>query len=940
MHQVSKLQITKLNPHLTCLLCGGYFIEATTIIECLHSFCKSCIVRYLETNKFCPVCEVQVHKTKPLLNIRSDQTLQDIVYKLVPGLFQHEMRLRREFYSKHPNDLPSNPEDRGEVTDHFIYSSDETICLSLEYADNIVDHKEDVEDVNDNQLNGKRFLRCPAAVTVGLLKRLIRGKYGLDTNHALDILCGDSFLCDEYSLVDLAYIYNWRRKGPMRLKYRIYQKVQNSTSLTNGTCVNEELPQKIPTTNKQETLDEEKKITNEVQLEISETGIMSVLNVVARNGITEDIDAPVSSSVSEKTERSDEKNSPSPKPEPGIESAPIQIPALSPPDISVNSKPETPVDCATSIDVKTGVPDEVKKASDVSESSTAATTEIAGNSSVSHPIVSVRNKLTVSTNHKTPKPSPTSWNQSANRVGIKRTSNSVTSNDSCNTVSPEQSHPTPAKRAAPSSPSKAPRFFKVRNSSQSGCSDSNGMSCKVTGTSIASVTESPVQEVAVNLTKASSSPKKAFDKDRSLREGKTPSPRPEVSTNPIRPYSVPTVSQSKRQPSPSLAAEDAAARLKHLLNPISSASGTTTSQSSRDSSIQPLRFPAAAWLNLARGVPNRPAPLTLASGSPFSNRPPISPAHFISSFIASHPHYPYLSPLGLPPPPDGKKSLPSSTASSSSSSSSSSAVSQQTHKSTSPRTSNNFPTPTFNLNALQQCTYPSSLSPLLPNLPRELVGSFYHSSYVPRPFMSNRGSPHVSPKSLSSSSSSVNNNSGGGFHPSMPPTVTTTTTNSPSSTTGKKSSPGLRPLVPRRTVAPPPPLVPIGTTPSSVRSPPTLLPINEVVEKDLSAAKTTPSPTASNCKTVVESIVTRMDEDIKSDAASKPSDCEPVTAEQENQHSPRQENGKAEVDCGKVDALKILPSECSVSKTTSDNVNSELENQSDSKVEVAATTPS
>ncbi|KAK4023943.1 hypothetical protein OUZ56_009335 [Daphnia magna] len=574
--------------------------------------------------------------------------------------------------------------------------------------------------VNDNQLNGKRFLRCPAAVTVSLLKRLIRGKYGLDTNHALDILCGDSFLCDEYSLVDLAYIYNWRRKGPMRLN-----------------------------------------------------------------------------SVSEKTERSDEKNSPSPKPEPGIESAPIQIPTLSPPDISVNSKPETPVDCATSIDVKTGVPDEVKKASDVSESSTAATTEIAGNSSVSHPVVSVRNKLTVL-----------------------------------------------------------------------------------------------------------------------------------------------TVSQSKRQPSPSLAAEDAAARLKHLLNPISSASGTTTSQSSRDSSIQPLRFPAAAWLNLARGVPNRPAPLTLASGSPFSNRPPISPAHFISSFIASHPHYPYLSPLGLPPPSDGKKSLPSSTASSSSSSSSSSAVSQQTHKSTSPRTSNNFPTPTFNLNALQQCTYPSSLSPLLPNLPRELVGSFYHSSYVPRPFMSNRGSPHISPKSLSSSSSSVNNNSGGGFHPSMPPTVTTTTTNSPSSTTGKKSSPGLRPLVPRRTVAPPPPLVPIGTTPSSVRSPPTLLPINEVVEKDLSAAKTTPSPTASNCKTVVESIVTRMDEDIKSDAASKPSDCEPVTAEQENQHSPRQENGKAEVDCGKVDALKILPSECSVSKTASDNVNSELENQSDSKVEVAATTPS
>ena len=54
----------------------------------LFSVCKSCIVRYLENNKFCPICEVQVHKTKPLLNIRSDQTLQSVVYKLVPGLFQ------------------------------------------------------------------------------------------------------------------------------------------------------------------------------------------------------------------------------------------------------------------------------------------------------------------------------------------------------------------------------------------------------------------------------------------------------------------------------------------------------------------------------------------------------------------------------------------------------------------------------------------------------------------------------------------------------------------------------------------------------------------------------------------------------------------------------------------------------------------------------------
>lgn len=49
--------------------------------------CRSCIVKHLESSKYCPICEVQVHKTKPLVNIRPDKTLQDIVYKLVPGLF-------------------------------------------------------------------------------------------------------------------------------------------------------------------------------------------------------------------------------------------------------------------------------------------------------------------------------------------------------------------------------------------------------------------------------------------------------------------------------------------------------------------------------------------------------------------------------------------------------------------------------------------------------------------------------------------------------------------------------------------------------------------------------------------------------------------------------------------------------------------------------------
>lgn len=35
----ARMPVQELNPYLTCVLCGGYLIDATTIIECLHS-CK------------------------------------------------------------------------------------------------------------------------------------------------------------------------------------------------------------------------------------------------------------------------------------------------------------------------------------------------------------------------------------------------------------------------------------------------------------------------------------------------------------------------------------------------------------------------------------------------------------------------------------------------------------------------------------------------------------------------------------------------------------------------------------------------------------------------------------------------------------------------------------------------------------------------------------
>ncbi|XP_077364759.1 polycomb complex protein BMI-1-A isoform X2 [Festucalex cinctus] len=226
MHRTTRIKITELNPHLMCVLCGGYFIDATTIIECLHSFCKMCIVRYLETSKYCPICDVQVHKTKPLLNIRSDKTLQNIVYKLVPGLFKNEMKRRRDFYAEHPVEASNGSnEDRGEVADEDkrIITDDEIISLSIEFFDQSARLTGGHEDKNSSkdQMANKRYLQCPAAMTVMHLRKFLRSKMDIPNTYQVEVMYADEPLKDYYTLMDIAYIYTWRRTGPLPLQYRV-----------------------------------------------------------------------------------------------------------------------------------------------------------------------------------------------------------------------------------------------------------------------------------------------------------------------------------------------------------------------------------------------------------------------------------------------------------------------------------------------------------------------------------------------------------------------------------------------------------------------------------------------------------------------------------------------------------------------------------------------
>ncbi|XP_072766795.1 uncharacterized protein [Anoplolepis gracilipes] len=243
--------VKDLNEHIVCPLCRGYLIDATTLVECLHSFCRGCIVRRLSSGaRACPVCNVAA--SPPLL---PDTRLQRLVYLAVPGLFRSELERRRHFRLVNPQCPPlASPVGALDLT------LEDLVSLSLRELT-----KEDVEDEtkenapdsskNDEVPSGisTRYLKCPAAVTVRHLVRLLMLKRGWEeanasvnsVNNRIEIMYQHPDdenmrpLDPSWTLLDLACIFQWERETPMKLFYRVLRKeeaVKSSTLKPLSSC--------------------------------------------------------------------------------------------------------------------------------------------------------------------------------------------------------------------------------------------------------------------------------------------------------------------------------------------------------------------------------------------------------------------------------------------------------------------------------------------------------------------------------------------------------------------------------------------------------------------------------------------------------------------------------------------------------------------------------
>lgn len=230
------------NHFITCYLCRGYLIKPTTVTECLHTFCKSCIVQHFEDSNDCPRCGIQVHETNPLEMLRLDNTLEEIIFKLVPGLREKEEQQEVEFWRKNQpkassqETLKSSADARsfdgggaaaaddgeddggGGAEGGDCHRNDPQIAVCLDCLRNSGQSGQNT--VTDLM---KRFIRCSSRVTVGTIKKFLSLKLKLPSSYELDVLCNGEIMGRDHTL-EFIYMTRWRLHGdntyPMVLEYR------------------------------------------------------------------------------------------------------------------------------------------------------------------------------------------------------------------------------------------------------------------------------------------------------------------------------------------------------------------------------------------------------------------------------------------------------------------------------------------------------------------------------------------------------------------------------------------------------------------------------------------------------------------------------------------------------------------------------------------------
>jgi hypothetical protein len=224
-----------INEHFQCGICQGYIIDATTIIDCLHSFCKSCIVHFLKTiDHRCPTCNINLKGDLDKC-LRSDSFLQRLIYRLIPNLLNSEIKRRDQFYfsEKLSTDLIINNNTLLNVKLVNVPCQNENSDLNKFEKEN---QKRPDDTTNSN--NNIKYIQCIAQTPVSILSKLIRNKYDIPLGYKIKLFYCKHRLDESESLIQVFTSFLLNKDELVQINYEIKKKKKLFKNIKNS-IVNE-----------------------------------------------------------------------------------------------------------------------------------------------------------------------------------------------------------------------------------------------------------------------------------------------------------------------------------------------------------------------------------------------------------------------------------------------------------------------------------------------------------------------------------------------------------------------------------------------------------------------------------------------------------------------------------------------------------------------------
>ena len=224
-HQKKAISTTKLKKHLVCTLCCGYFIDAQTSVECLHTFCRRCLLQ-AGAKKRCPLCKINLKQKQPF---KSDRTIQSIVDKIFPHFEEQEIAEINKFYHSRNIKRKAERDHSREVTTQnshghvlrkksYTRSRGEGSCWGEEVCFQLVPWKGGLGPLKKSYLRTSGQLR-----TIHIVKYIVK-KLNLGCNSELEILCNGEVVGKEHNLTFLKRS-RWHQNEHLTLHYRSTKKI-------------------------------------------------------------------------------------------------------------------------------------------------------------------------------------------------------------------------------------------------------------------------------------------------------------------------------------------------------------------------------------------------------------------------------------------------------------------------------------------------------------------------------------------------------------------------------------------------------------------------------------------------------------------------------------------------------------------------------------------